>query len=88
MATLGSANPDDVGTVEVVEMLLEVTLASEFDQVAVKEAHGALILLEGGDVEARGGGHSNVGILGMGRCDGARRLEPRLSLREVRLSQL
>ena len=53
MATLGSADPDDVGSVEVVQMLLKVGLAAELDEVAVQKAHGALVLLESVDMEAR-----------------------------------
>lgn len=44
-ATFGAAYPNDIGAVEVVQMLLEIALATETDRILVEEAHGALVLL-------------------------------------------
>jgi hypothetical protein len=53
MASLGSANPDNVCAVEVVQVLLEVTLSAKANRIVVEEAHWALVLLVHGDNRAR-----------------------------------
>lgn len=60
VAAFSSANPDNIGSVKVVEMFLEVRLASKLDEVAVQEAHRALVLLQCVDVKA-GRGHRFLG---------------------------
>lgn len=64
MATLCMTDPDDVGAVEVVQVLLEIAFAPEPYGTVVKKAHGALIFFGcrgnhpwrwvGGDVVAEG----------------------------------
>lgn len=45
VAALGVADPNDIGAVEVVQMLLKITLATKSDRAAVQITHRALVLL-------------------------------------------
>lgn len=47
MASFGSANPDNVGSMEVVKVLLEIALSAKSNGAVIQITHRTLVLLEG-----------------------------------------